>query len=95
MNSSNDKTTERMFRGQARLIRLLLWKVGESTDLDACLQTAQETLKLDADDAAFLRTCLDAEERCREAESLDIKTTPDIIARLRRYADKLNRADSA
>ena len=56
---------ERQFAGQARLVRLLLWRVGDSTDVDGCLRVAVESAMLTADDAVFLRECLEAEERQR------------------------------
>lgn len=49
------------------------------------------------DDAVFLLECLGLEERNRDsaygADDLDV--TQDMVLRLRRCADKLNRADSA
>lgn len=122
---------QRQFAGQARLVRLLLWRVGDSTDIGACLRTAVEAAMLTADDVAFLRECLDAEERQRAldgsagpsregraagpngaAEAAGAANAPaaavaspegpvgllvdeQLVARLRRCADKLNRADAA
>ena len=112
---------QRQFMGQAQLVRLLLWRIGDSTDIEACLGVAAEAGMLTVDDVAFLRECLEAEESQRalrdagkaagaSAEAggsaaaeaaVDFKdsATPSIdeqlIARLRRCADKLNRADAA
>lgn len=86
---------ERQFAGQARLVRLLLWRIGDATDMDVCFATAKELGMIDDADERFLRTCLDAEERQRTAGTLDMEPTADTIARLRRCADKLNRADAA
>lgn len=86
---------ERQFRGQARLIRLLLWKVGESTDIDKDLDAAVSQNMIDPVDAAFLSECLRTEERDRDAERLGMDVTGQTVARLQRCADKLNRADSA
>ena len=85
----------RQFAGQARLVRLLLWRVGDSTDVDACLRTARSKNMIAQDDEVFLRECLEAEELQREGETVDFAVDADTIARLRRCADKLNRADSA
>lgn len=94
---------ERQFAGQARLVRLLLWRVGDSTDIDACLAEARTSNMIDEDDEAFLRKCMAAEEALRDADiaasaatvTLDFPITQDTVARLRRCADKLNRADAA
>lgn len=85
----------RQFVGQARLVRLLLWKIGDSTDINHCLALARESNMIDADDEEFLRECLNMEEESRPngADSLDVSS--DTVKRLRRCADKLNRADSA
>ena len=88
----------KQFAGQARLVRLLLWRVGDSTDVDACLQVAVDSGMIAPGDDAFLRTCLDAEETQRDGGYADPGAFPvdqATVARLRRCADKLNRADSA
>ena len=90
----------RQFAGQARLVRLLLWKVGETTDIDICLDTGLEQGLLGKDDVDFLRPCLEAEEEVRpESAGASVALPFDIdqgaILRLRRCVDKLNRADCA
>ncbi len=86
---------ERRFAGQARLVRLLLWRTGDSTDLDACLAAAYAAGMVTREDESFLRACMDAEERLRETGCLEIPVDAQLIVRLQRMADKLNRADSA
>ena len=86
---------DRQFIGQARLARLLFWKVGDSTDIDACLAAALEQGMIDADDHAFLAEQLSAEETARESGEAPPNITSETIARLRRCVDKLNRADCA
>lgn len=89
---------DRQFMGQARLVRLLLWKVGDSTDVEHCLDVACVQGMIDADDEAFLRTCLAAEEAQRESGKdapAAFEVDEDMVRRLRRCADKLNRADAA
>ena len=83
------------FAGQARLVRLLLWRVGDTTDIDACMAEARRAGMLTEDDEAFLRGCLDAEERQRERGERAIEPTEETLRRLARCADKLNRADAA
>ena len=56
---------QRQFIGQARLVRLLLWRVGDSTDIDECLRVALSSGMIAPDDEAFLRECLAYEERQR------------------------------
>lgn len=95
----------RQFAGQARLVRLLLWRIGDSTNIDACLTEARASNMIDEDDEAFLRKCLAVEEALRDgsanidaecvANSFDFPITQETVARLRRCADKLNRADAA
>lgn len=106
---------ERQFIGQARLVRLLLWRVGDSTDIDECLRVALESGMLAPDDEAFLRGCLAYEEQHRGEDGAAAATVPEdpdtpdnashgadafpidaqMVARLRRCVDKLNRADAA
>lgn len=90
----------RQFAGQARLVRLLLWRVGDSTDVDACLQDALAQGMIAPDDETFLRACMATEEQQREEPGANVVPAgmaldAQLIARLRRCADKLNRADSA
>lgn len=92
MNSAN---LEKRFRGQARLVRLLLWKVGETTDIDTALESALNQGMITSEDASFLSECMAAEESGRDSETLSIDVTADVIKRLQSCADKLNRADSA
>lgn len=86
----------RQFAGQARLARLLLWRVGDSTDLDVCFAQARFQGMLSADDEVFVRTCIELEESHRDDfASLEAHVDEDMVKRLFRCADKLNRADSA
>lgn len=86
---------DRQFIGQARLARLLLWKVGDSTDVDACLEAALDGKMISPDDALFLKECMDAEESSRNSGNVPLDVTPDLVTKLRRCVDKLNRADCA
>lgn len=109
---------QRQFIGQARLVRLLLWRVTDSTDIDECLRVALESGMLAPDDEGFLRGCLAHEEQQRGEGGAAAATAPadpetandasnaghgagafpidaQVIARLRRCVDKLNRADAA
>ena len=89
-------TLDRQFIGQARLARLLLWKVGDSTDIDVCLDKALEQGMIDAEDREFLDDQLAAEEASRDSQHETLSDfNSDAIARLRRCVDKLNRADCA
>lgn len=86
----------RQFAGQARLIRLLLWRIGDSTDIDECLAQARLQGMLDADDEAFLREQIALEEAHRvQLDELAALVDEGTVRRLFRCADKLNRADSA
>lgn len=91
-----DSSINRRFAGQARLIRLLLWRIGDSTDLSACFVAARASGMLTEDDEDFLRYALDLEETCRDNPAdLGDRVDSETVKRLFRCADKLNRADSA
>lgn len=86
----------RQFAGQARLVRLLLWRIGDSTDLDECFAQVAAMGMLAEGDEAFLRDCLGREEAARgNLEELESCVDEAMVKRLFRCADKLNRADSA
>lgn len=89
----------RQFAGQARLVRLLLWRIGDSTNIDECLGAAKAAGMIDSDDEGFIREVLEIEERQRESSSVgDVAALPmdkETILRLRRCVNKLNQADSA
>lgn len=87
--------SNRRFAGQAQLVRLLLWRTGDSTDMDVCLRAARNKNMISEGDETFLRECLDAEERQRAGDRTDFVADADTMTRLQRCADKLNRADSA
>lgn len=86
---------EKQFMGQARLVRLLLWKVGDSTDIDICLSTAYEKGMLTDDDVVFLKASMEEEEAVREGATMTIDVDQSFMAHLYRCVDKLNRADCA
>lgn len=86
----------RQFAGQARLVRLLLWRIGDSTDLDVCFAHARDMGMLEEDDEAFLRECMELEEQHRDdAARLEPLVDQEMVQHLFRCADKLNRADAA
>ena len=86
---------QKQFSGQARLVRLLLWKVGDTTDIDACLDAALNQGMIDVDDCAFLTAQMAAEEAARDSGEEIPGVDEETILRLRRCVDKLNRADCA
>lgn len=86
----------RQFAGQARLIRLLLWRIGDSTDLGVCFDAAREQGMISEDDEGFLCEQLALEEANRDRlEDLASIIDEATVKRMFRCADKLNRADSA
>ena len=94
-----DIPLHRQFAGQARLVRLLLWRIGDTTDIEACLDAAKSAHMITDDDVAFIRECLAREEEQRDHagmnDTADISVDEETILRLRRCVNKLNRADSA
>lgn len=90
-----DPILQKRFIGQARLVRLLLWKVGDSTDIGACLNAALIGGMIDDDDSCFLLDCMNAEEALRDGGESDFAISDEAVVRLQRCVDKLNRADCA
>ncbi len=94
-----DIPLHRQFAGQARLVRLLLWRIGDTTDIETCLDMAKNAHMITDDDKAFIRECLAREEEHRNLsgvnETAGIPVDEETILRLRRCVNKLNQADSA
>lgn len=94
-----DIPLHRQFAGQARLVRLLLWRIGDTTDIEVCLDAAKSAHMITDDDVAFIRECLAREEEQRDHagmnDTVDISVDEETIIRLRRCVNKLNQADSA
>ncbi len=94
-----DIPLHRQFAGQARLVRLLLWRIGDTTDIEMCLETAKGVHMVTDDDVSFIRECLAREEEQRVHagmnDTADISVNEETIIRLRRCVNKLNQADSA
>ena len=95
MNGANPGNLNTQFIGQARLTRLLLWKIGNSTDADTCFNEARNRNMLTEEDIEFLNRCLDAEEQARDSDDLPLEPSQEMLAHLRRCANKLNSADCA
>lgn len=86
---------QRRFIGQSQLVRMLLWKIGESTDIEIGLTVAHAGRMLSDDDVIFASRCLAVEELHRVTGQFNIEITEDAVTHLQRLADKLNRADAA
>lgn len=86
---------EKRFRGQCRLVKLLLWRQAESTDLDVCFQRTIERGRIDQDDEAFLRDSFALLDQLESGVSLQIEPTNEMVDRLQKCVIKLNSADSA
>lgn len=90
-----NQNLDKQFIGQARLVRLLLWKIGDSTDIPSCLEVAKSKNMITEEDETFLIECMNEEEAARESGGINLEINQDALEHLRRCADKLNRADSA
>ncbi len=86
---------ERRFRGSVRLVTLHLWRVGASTDLDACFRAARKYGMIDHAQEEFIRACLMANACLEAGEEPGMLITPDIVAELQADAIRLNSADPA
>ncbi len=83
------------FQGSVRLVTLHLWRVGQTTDLDLCLQAARDRAMIDAQQEAFIRECIEAERLLEEGGEFRDDMDSEVIARLQRCALALNTADPA
>lgn len=88
-------SVEKKFRGSVRLVTLHLWRVAKSTNLDECFAETRKLGMINEENEAFIRKCLDANERMENGEAPSISITQDTVAELQACALRLNSADPA
>ena len=86
---------EKRFRGSVRLVTLLLWRVGESTDVEKGFAEAHDKLMINDEHEAFIRECLALDARLEKGEEPDRPITIELVDELQACALRLNSADPA
>lgn len=86
---------EKRFRGSVRLVTLLLWRMGESTDVSVGLAEALGKGMINEDHVAFIRKCMDLDERMGSGEDPGEPITIKLVDELQACALRLNSADPA
>lgn len=86
---------DKRFRGSVRLVTLLLWRIGESTDIEKGFAEAHKCLMINDDHERFIRECLEADARMERGEDPGMPLTLDLVNELQACALRLNSADPA
>lgn len=86
---------EKRFRGSVRLVTLLLWRIGESTDIEKGFAAAHEMRMIGEEHEAFLRECFEVDERMGRGEDPGRPITLELVDELQACALRLNSADPA
>ena len=88
-------SVEKRFRGSVRLVTLLLWRMGESTDVSVGFAEALGKGMITDDHVSFIRKCMDLDERMDRGEELGEPITIELVDELQACALRLNSADPA
>ena len=86
---------EKRFRGSVRLVTLLLWRIGESTDVERGLAQARGMGMIAEQHERFIRDCMAADARMERGEDPGLPLTLQLVAELQACALRLNSADPA
>lgn len=86
---------DRRFRGQLRLVTLLLWRIAETTDVEEALKVAQSRGMLDEGNVAFLRRCMELNVQLENGTLDPAEITMEDAMELQTCANRLNSADCA
>lgn len=86
---------DKRFRGSVRLVTLLLWRIGESTDIEKGFAAAREMRMIGDEHEAFLRECFKVDERMGRGEDPGRPITIELVDELQACALRLNSADPA
>lgn len=86
---------EKRFRGSVRLVTLLLWRIGESTDVEKGFAEARGKGMLSEGHERFLRECFEVDARIERGEEPGCDITLDLVDELQACALRLNSADPA
>ena len=86
---------EVQFHGTVALAVLHLHRLAKSNDLEKCFAAARELGMLDDAKEAFMRECLDLDERRQAGDAGAEAVTQERLDRLRRCILSINSADPA
>ena len=86
---------EKRFRGSVRLVTLLLWRIGESTDVECGFAKAREMRMIDEGHERFIRECFKVDARMEKGEEPGMALTLEVVNELQACALRLNSADPA
>ena len=86
---------EKRFRGSVRLVTLLLWRIGESTDVEHGFAAARAMRMIGEEHELFIRSCFEADARMGRGEDPGMTLTIDVVNELQACALRLNSADPA
>lgn len=88
-------SVEKRFRGSVRLVTLLLWRIGESTDIERGLAQARDMGMINEQHERFIRDCMGIDERMGRGEDPGCELTLQLVDELQACALRLNSADPA
>lgn len=86
-------SAERQFRGSVRLMTLLLWRLGESTDVEDGFSMARELGWLKPEQEQFVRTCFALDKQLEAGEEPSQEITMDMVKELQACTLRINSAD--
>ncbi len=86
---------EKRFRGSVRLVTLLLWRIGESTDVQKGFAEALDKKMISPDHVDFITKCMAMDAALEAGEELDEPLSMALVDELQACALRLNSADPA
>lgn len=88
-------SVEKRFRGSVRLVTLLLWRIGESTDIERGLAEARALRMINNQHEQFIRDCLALDALLERGEKPVEPLSMQLVNELQACALRLNSADPA
>lgn len=86
---------DKRFRGSVRLVTLLLWRIGESTDVSVGFAEALEKRMLADEHVAFIKGCMEMDAALGAGKDPGAPVTIELVNELQACALRLNSADPA
>ncbi len=88
-------SAEKRFRGSVRLVTLLLWRIGESTDVEKGFAQARDMRMINDEHEAFIRECFALDLQLEKGEEPEKPISIELVNELQACALRLNSADPA
>lgn len=88
-------SVEKRFRGSVRLVTLLLWRIGESTDVERGFAEALDKRMISEGHRVFIRRCMEMDACLERGEEPGEPVTSELVDELQACALRLNSADPA